>query len=134
MQDSVYIWAGIGINSDNQTVRWAESSVARLSAILLLWWYFYIHDLDKPGSFLTKLSQAGASAQYPGGKKALDQLIKGLTPVVKTGDKELSEKEISKRIEQRLKLLLSCARNETIQETPDTETDLTTEAAAIRSL
>jgi len=64
------VWAGIGINSDNQSVRWSEAAVARLAAMLSLWWYFYMHGLDRPGPFLKALNQPSAAATYPNGKKA----------------------------------------------------------------
>jgi len=134
-----FIWAGIGINSDNQSVRWSEAAVARLSAMLTLWWYFYMNELDRPGAFMKALNQASAAGSYPNGKKSLDAVAKGLVPLVKTGEKELSEKTIASRVEARLKILLACARNKSAEQTPEeaeteAQADAQVEAAMVETV
>ena len=38
------------------------AAVTRLAGMLTLWWYFYMHDLDRPGPFLKALNQASGAA------------------------------------------------------------------------
>jgi len=127
--DELYVWAGIGINSDSQSVRWSEAAVTRLSAMLSLWWYFYVHDLDRPGPFLKALNQPSAAAIYPNGKKSLDALIKGLVPVIKGPDREMSEKALANKLDQRLKVLLTCARSKTAEQSNEPDSDAQVEAS-----
>ncbi len=127
--DELYVWAGIGINSDSQSVRWSEAAVTRLSAMLSLWWYFFIHDLDRPGPFLKALNQASAAAVYPNGKRSLDALIKGLVPVIKGPDREMSEKALANKLDQRLKVLLTCARSKTAEQSNEPDSDAQVEAS-----
>jgi hypothetical protein len=126
-----YIWAGIGINADNQSVRWSEAAVTRLSGILTLWWYFYMHELYRPGPFLKALNQSTAASTYPNGKKCLDSVIKGLTPVIKNSEREMSEKALANKIDQRLKFLIPCARSKSAKETSEPDADAQVEAAIV---
>ena len=48
------VWVGISLNTTSETVRWSESSVQRIAAMLVLWWYFYSTKKSKVGSFLKK--------------------------------------------------------------------------------
>lgn len=129
-----YVWAGIGINSDNQSVRWSEAAVTRLSGMLTLWWYFSMHDLDRPGPFLKALNQPSASATYPNGKKSLDAVTKGLVPVVKSGEKELSEKALAAKLDQRLKMLLTCSRSKSAEQSNEPDSDAQVEAAIVEAV
>jgi hypothetical protein len=132
-QDNVFIWTGIGINTESQTVKWSEAAVSRLSATLLLWWYFYVHDVQKVNAFLKALQSSTGTVTYPAGKKSLDQIIKGITPVVRGGDAEIAESELKTRITTRLRLLLNCARSDGKKDSPDSEVDAETGAAIIEA-
>ena len=127
-QDGKPIWVGIGIASEG-TVKWSESSVTRIASLILLWWYFYINDLAKPGAFIKRLSEKGADATYPGGSTAWKQLVRGLTPVFKGGEKEQTEREISKRVNDRLHFLLTIAKSKAPVEAEEPEQEMVSEAA-----
>jgi hypothetical protein len=127
-QDGKPIWVGIGIASEG-TVKWSESSVTRIASLILLWWYFYINDLAKPGAFIKRLSEKGADATYPGGSNAWKQLVRGLTPVFKGGEREQTEREISKRVNDRLHFLLTIAKSKAPVEAEEPEQEMVSEAA-----
>jgi hypothetical protein len=134
-----YIWAGIGINSDNQSVRWSEAAVTRLAAMLTLWWYFYMNELDRPGAFMKSLNQAASAATYPNGKKALEAVTKGLIPILKSGEKELSDRALANKVEQRLKILLPCARSKSAEQSTEeadaeAQADAQVEAAIVETV
>jgi hypothetical protein len=129
-----HIWAGIGINSDNQSVRWSEAAVTRLAGMLTLWWYFYMHDLDRPGPFLKALNQASAAATYPNGKKALDAITRGLVPVIKGPDREMAEKTLANKLDTRLKMLLTCARSKSAEASAEPDADAQVEAAIVETV
>ena len=129
-----YIWVGIGINSDNQSVRWSEAAVTRLSAMLTLWWYFHMNELDRPGPFMKALNQASATASYPNGKKAIDAVTKGLVPILKSGEKELSEKAMASKLDARLKLLITCARSKSAEQSSEPDADAQVEAALVETV
>jgi hypothetical protein len=128
-QDGKPIWVGIAVASEGLTVKWSESAVTRIASVILLWWYFYSNDLAKPGAFIKRLSEKGADASYPGASYAWKQLVRGLTPVFKGGDKELSEKETGKRVNDRLHLLLTIAKSKAPAEAEEVEAEVISEAA-----
>ena len=129
-----YIWAGIGINSDKQSVRWSEAAVTRLSAMLTLWWYFYMHDLDRPGPFLKALDQATAAATYPNGKKSLDAVTKGLGRMIRGSDTEMSDKDLEKKLDERLRVLLTCARSKSAEQSNEPDSDAQVEASIVEAV
>jgi hypothetical protein len=132
--EDIYVWAGIGINTDNQSVRWSEAAVTRLSAMLSLWWYFYIHELDRPGPFLKALGQASATATYPNGKKFFDAIVKGLASVIKGPDKEMSDKALATKVDARLKLLLNSVRSKSAEHSAEPDADIQVEATIVETV
>jgi hypothetical protein len=122
------IWVGIGVASEGLTVKWSEAAVTRISSVILLWWYFYVNDLAKPGIFIKRLCEKGTESVYPGACNAWKQIVRGLTPVFKGGEKELEEGEITKLVDARLHLLLTLAKSKHPGEVEETEQEPVSEA------
>ena len=122
------IWVGISLNTASETVRWSESSVQRIAAMLVIWWYFYSSKKSQVGSFLKKLNAPRGNETYPRGKELLASVSKGLKPVVVKVDEEPDDAEVVKRVEKRLKDLITLALNKAA--TPDDGTDDDEESGA----
>ena len=129
--EDVPIWVGISVNSEGLTVKWSDAAVGRIAALILLWWYFWVNDSSRTGNFLKKVGEGFSSVQYPGAKDALKPLTSGLKPVLRAGDKEVGDKEMTKRIDARLRMLIGLAKSKTSVEEPEAEqnSEGTTEAA-----
>jgi hypothetical protein len=114
------VWVGVCLNVASETVRWSESDVQRIAALLTLWWYFYASALDKPGSFLKRISGARANEKFPAAGGLADDLRRGLRSVITYADEALDEEEeIKKRVEKRLKNLIALARNTSATPSPE---------------
>jgi hypothetical protein len=131
-RDRDRIWAGVSLAPAAETVRWSAADVQRIAALLTLWWYFYASKLYKVGSFLNRIKGAKANESFPGAKDLAEALRKGLKAVITRTDDDLTEEQISKGIEKRLRDLIVLARNKgaEVEETPDVETDEDADEAA----
>ena len=107
------VWSGVSLTPAAETVRWSESDVQRIAAMLVLWWYFYNSKLSKAGSFLSALAGAKANERFPHGKELADDLRKGLKGYVTRTDESLTDDQVKQRIERRLQELLLLATNKT---------------------
>ena len=76
------IWVGIALNSGAETVRWSESAVQRIAAMLVVWWYFHVTKKSKVGSFLKKVAGPKSNEEFPKAKELVAALAKGLGSVV----------------------------------------------------
>ena len=133
-QDSRFIWTGIGINTESRSVKWSEAAVSRISGLLILWWYFYVNELEKPGGFLKALGNSTGPVSYPVGKKSYDQLVKGLAPVFRASETVVDEDKLSKQIEACVKTLISYAKNNRAKDSIDLEPDPEMEAAISKAI
>jgi cation transport regulator ChaB len=115
------IWAGISLTPASETVRWSEADVQRIAAMIVLWWYFYSSELAKVGSFLKGIRGARANERFPVAKELEDDLRKGLKSWVNRTDEELTDEEVKKRVDRRLKDLIKLAVNNAAP--PDDGTD-----------
>jgi len=113
------LWLGIGLNQ-SQTVRYNNAAVSRLCSLLMSWWYLHHSRLSRVGLFIQKAEKNDVNEKFPDLKPFLDDIRKGLRTVVGSGEIEPDEKEISRKIEERLKAILEIAKN---PETSDLETD-----------
>ena len=120
-KDKDRIWSGISLTPSSETVRWSESDVQRIAAMLVLWWYFYCSKLSKVGSFLQAIRGSRANERFPAAKKLEEDLLKGLKAFVKRTDEELTEDEVKKRIVKRLRNLIRLAVDKAAE--PDNESD-----------
>ncbi len=118
------LWAGISLNPASASVRWSESSVQRISALLLLWWYFYSEGLRQPSRFLKAAGGKRSAERFPEAKEAIRALKSGMKTAVVRSDEEVDEAEIEKRVTKRLRTLIELAVNEGIEE-PDPSDDET---------
>jgi hypothetical protein len=109
-KDKDRVWAGISLNV-GETVRWSESAVQRIAALLVIWWYFYATAKTKVGSFLKKLTAARGNETFPKGKELLGAVGKGLRSVVVRPDEEVEDEEVDKRVDRRLRELILLAKN-----------------------
>lgn len=117
------VWGGVCLNPGSDTVRWSESAVQRIAALLTLWWYFYINELDKVGSFIKAIGGARANEKFPNAKKLADALRGCLkTIVLRNEEEDVEGDELAKRIEKRLRDLIVLARNKSAKASAD-ETD-----------
>lgn len=122
-RDKDRIWVGISLTPASETVRWSEADVQRIAAMLTLWWYFYTSKLSKVGSFIKRIKGATANEKFPSAKDLAGDLRKGLKSVVRYTDEELTEEEIDKRVEKRLRDLIVLARNNAAVAEEETEED-----------
>lgn len=99
------IWSGIALNL-SETVRWSESDVQRISALISLWWYFYNSNTSQVTRFVNAIKGSKANEKYPESKNFYGDLRKGLRGVVSRNSEELDDDEIEKRIEKRIKDLI----------------------------
>ncbi len=109
------VWVGISLKSGAETVRWSESAVQRIAATLVLWWYFYINNKSKVGSFLKKIQGSKGNEEFPKAKELVGAVAKGLRSAVVRGDEDPapSEEEIAERVQKRLRDLILLAMNKT---------------------
>jgi hypothetical protein len=104
------VWAGISLNV-GETVRWSDSAVQRIAALLVLWWYFYVTAKTKVGSFLKKVTAARSNETFPKAKELLGAVAKGLRSVVVRPDEDLDTEEIDKLVDKRVRELILLALN-----------------------
>lgn len=109
-KDKDRVWAGISLNL-GETVRWSDSAVQRIAALLVLWWYFYATAKTKVGSFLKKVTAPRSNETFPKAKELLGAIAKGVRSVVVRPDEEVEEEEINKRVEKRIRELILLALN-----------------------
>ncbi len=126
--DKTKVWVGLSLNTVAETVRWSESSVQRIAAMLVVWWYFYSSKMSKVGSFLKKLNAPRGNESYPRGKELLTALSKGLRSVVAKADEEPDEAEVIRRVDKRLRDLITLALNNAASEDDGTDEDDETDA------
>jgi hypothetical protein len=105
------LWAGIGLNPVNPTVNWSEASAQRITALIVVWWYFYSSKLKNARPFLSKLDTTQAAPRFPQRRELAVALRRGLQPMVRGRDEELDPQEIKVRVERRLRELVSLARH-----------------------
>ncbi len=122
------VWLGVSLNAGGETIRWAESSVQRIAALLVIWWYFYTGKKAQVGGFIKKVTGARGSEQHPRGKELIRALCKGLKTVVVKSDEEPDDAEIERRIEKRLRDLIALAQNKAA---PDGTADEEEEGKAV---
>jgi hypothetical protein len=104
------LWLGIGLNQ-SQTVRYNNAAVSRFSSILLSWWYLYHSGLSRVRLFVKNAEKNDVNEKFPDLKVCLDDIRRGLRTIVSAGDPDIDEKEITKRIEERLRVILEIAKN-----------------------
>lgn len=129
------LWAGISLNPASATIRWSESAVQRICAMILLWWYFYSSGMRQTGRFIKAISSSRSNEKFPLAKDSAREIQKGLRAVIlsrTTG--ELSETEITGQLEKRLRLLIDQARNDSIIELPDDPVSIEDSTAEIESV
>lgn len=132
--DDTAIWVGISVNSEGLTVKWSDAAVGRIAALILLWWYFWVNDSSRTGNFLKRIGEGSSNVQYPGARDALKPLTSGLKPALRSGDKDVSDKEMTKRIDTRLRMLIGLAKSKNSVDEPEAEQNSEgTTAAAIKS-
>ena len=121
-KDKDRIWAGISLNV-GETVRWSESAVQRIAALLILWWYFYAtakHKIEEASS--RRSQQHEAMRPSPKAKELLRRrMTKGLRSVIARPDEELEDEEINKRVDKRLRDLILLALNKGVTDDGDEE-------------
>jgi hypothetical protein len=105
------VWVGISLNPKAETVRWSESAVQRIAALIVLWWYFYASEKSKVGSFLKKLAAPRGNESFPKGKELARALARGLRSVVVESGEEVEEDEITRRVQKRMRDLIVLAVN-----------------------
>jgi len=71
---------------------------------------------------------------YPNGKKALDAITKGLIPLIKGPDREMAERTLANKVDQRLKVLLACARSKSAEEYSEPDSDAQVEASIVEAV
>jgi hypothetical protein len=127
------VWPGISLTPASETVRWSESDVQRVAAMLTLWWYFYTSKLFRVGSFMKRIKGARANEKFPSAKDLANDLRKGLKSVVNRTEEELSDEEIEKRVEKRVRDLIILARNKAAgpEDTADAEGEEEEEAPPV---
>lgn len=116
------VWGGISLNV-GETIRWSESAVQRIAAVLVLWWYFYATAKSKVGSFLKKITAARSNETFPKAKELLGAVAKGLPSTVVRPDEELEKDEIDKRVDKRVRELILLALNKAATEDGGDEED-----------
>ncbi len=122
-KDRERVWVGIALNTSSETVRWSESAVQRIAAMLVLWWYFYATEKSQVGSFLKKLAASRSNEVFPKGKELAGAISRGLRSVVVRGDEEPDEEEINRRVEKRLRDLIVLALNKSAPAEEEAEDD-----------
>ncbi len=121
-----YLWSGISLNIVNPTVRWADSSVQRISGLILLWWYYHGSLLARPSAFLKKLDTVQGSEKFPGAKEARRSVSTGLEQRARGGQEELSVTEVADLAAKRLRELLGLASSKVSSD--ESEPDLATDS------
>lgn len=104
------LWAGLALNPGSKTIRWSDSSVQRIAAILLLWWYVQVGGFRRLGSFLKAARGPKSKERFPGAKRAIEIILRSLKTVVVSADEDdVTEEELAKRSERRLTQIVRLA-------------------------
>jgi hypothetical protein len=125
-KDRERVWVGTALNTSSETVRWSDSAVQRIAAMLVLWWYFYATKKSQVGSFLKKIAASRSNESFPKGKELAIAISRGLRSVVVRADEEPDDEEVNRRIDRRLRDLIILALNKaapTEEEAEDDEDD-----------
>jgi hypothetical protein len=102
-------WSGVSLNPSSRTIKWNNVTVTRISGLLLLWWYIRTSGKSRIPTFIKKVETRESDSSYPKARKAIEALRKGLEGAVVGPDEELEEQEITKRVDERLRDILSVA-------------------------
>jgi hypothetical protein len=105
------LWAGIGLNPVSLSINWSEASAQRITATLVVWWYFYSYKLKNARQFINKLDTTQASSRFPQGKELALSLRRGLRSLANSREADLEEDEIKRRAERRFCDLVVLARH-----------------------
>jgi hypothetical protein len=132
-KDKDQVWVGILLNTASGSVRWSDSAVQRIAAMLVLWWYFYTTQKSQVSPFLKKVTSARGNAEYPKGKDLARAIANGLKGVVVRWEEETDE-DLDKRVERRLKDLILLGKNKAAAEEEQKEDENEEEGALVETL
>jgi hypothetical protein len=105
------LWAGVGLNPVSLSNNWSEASAQRITAMLVVWWYFYCYKLKNARQLINKLETTQAACRFPQGKELALSLRRGLRSLVTNREADLDEEEIKRRVERRFRELVVLAKH-----------------------
>ena len=103
----------------------------RISALLLLWWYYHTEGLRVPTRFLKAIRGKQSAQRYPDAKEADASIRAGLMKSLVRDDEELEVGELEKRVEKRMRYLIMLAQNTDIEAPIESDDDADSTTVAL---